>query len=187
MDTHAERAMTNKEMAAVLFNIATLLRQGGSANLFRIAAYERCARALMGYPAQVGDVLRVSEKVPFRRVWHIGKKLQAKMAEMAADGDLEQYRQMLDELPPHLAALMSGVPGVGLKRAERIHAALGITTAEELVRAARNGRLSSVPGFGPKRVGEIAAVELPGDEAGVTLRSVARAAQASLFDLPTTA
>lgn len=183
MDTQRNDIMTNREMAAVLFNIATLLRQEGSANPFRIAAYERCARALMGYPAQITDVLRVEEQVPFRRRWHIGKKLQAKMAEMAAEGDLTQYRQMLDELPAHLAALMS-VPAVGPKRAARIHQALGISTAEELVRAARSGRLASVSGFGPKRIAEIAAVPLPDDGDSVTLRTLAGAIQESLFDLP---
>ncbi len=36
---------SNRDMAAVLFNIATVLRQNGNTNPFRTAAYERGARA----------------------------------------------------------------------------------------------------------------------------------------------
>lgn len=154
------RPLTNREMAGILFNIATVLREAGNANPYRTAAYERGARALMGYPEQAARILEAEAKVPFRRRQHIGKKLQAKIREMAQSGVLEQYRSLLDEQAPHRAGLMA-VPGIGPKTADRIHQTLHIRTAAELVAAARDGRLLAVPGFGPKRTREIASMDVP--------------------------
>jgi len=169
--------MNNREMAAVLFNIATVLRNQSNANPFRTAAYERAARALMGLAEEATQILETEKKVPFRKRQHIGKRLQAKIREMAEQGTLDQYVRMLGDLPPHLASLM-GVPGVGPRIAERVHGTLGLETAADLVRAARDGRLRTVRGFGPVRVAAIAALDLPGIE------KQAGPLQASLFDLP---
>lgn len=152
--------MNNREMAAVLFNIATVLRGQGNVNPFRTAAYERGARALMGLADEAAQVLETEEKVPFRARQHIGRKLQAKIHEMAKTGALDQYARMLSDLPPHIADLM-GVPGVGPRTAERVHQTLGLETAVDLVRAARDGRLRAVRGFGSRRTGAIAALDLP--------------------------
>ncbi|MBC8101734.1 MAG: hypothetical protein H7Z41_04015 [Cytophagales bacterium] len=155
---------TNREMAAVLFNIATVLRQSGNTNPFRTAAYERGARALMGLRHEVCDVLGSQEKVSFRRRQHIGKKLHAKIQEMARSGALGQYEAMLQDLPRHQRQLML-VPGIGPKTADLLYAATGIEQTADLVRAAREGRLRRVRGFGPKRTAQIAALPLPEDAA----------------------
>jgi DNA polymerase (family 10) len=150
-------------MAAILFNIATVLREEGNVNPFRTAAYERGARALMGYREEARNVLAERDVVPFRRRQHIGKKLQAKICEMVKTGALDQYRELLAAMPEHRRELMS-LPGIGPRTADYLNRTLGITTAAELVRAARDGRLRSVRGFGPKRTALIAALAAPGAE-----------------------
>jgi DNA polymerase/3'-5' exonuclease PolX len=72
--------LTNREIAAVLFNITTILREQGNENPFRTAAYECGARAMMGYRNDAREILAESakKKLPFREAWYIGKKLQAK-------------------------------------------------------------------------------------------------------------
>lgn len=174
--------MDNKEMAAVLFNIATVLRGQGNENPFRTAAYERGARALMGLGREASQILQTEEKVPFRRPQRIGKKLQAKIREMATTANLEQYTQLVNALPLPIGGLM-GVPGIGPKTADRIHQALGIGSAADLVHAARDGRLRSVRGFGPKRTKAIAVLPLPQR----ALANQAERAQTVLFDLSQTA
>lgn len=169
--------MTNKEMAEVLFNIGTILRIQGNTNPFRTAAYERGARALMGLGRPVTEILAVEEKVPFRRRQHIGKKLQAKIREMAQSHLLAQYGAMVAELPPHIASLLA-LPGMGPRMAERIHTTLGIGTAADLIRAARDGRLRQVRGFGPRRIAALASLSLP-DETPER-----EWPQPRLFDLP---
>lgn len=164
--------LSNREMASLLFNIATVLREEGNANPYRTAAYERGARALMGLRNEASRILETEEKVPFWRRQRIGKKLHAKIQEMAKEGRLEQYHDLLAHQPPYRAEFMT-IPGIGPKTADRIHAALPISNRTELVQAARDGRLLTVRGFGPKRVASVAALSVPGDWR-----------QISLFDLP---
>ena len=52
-------------------------------------------------------------------------------------------------------AQMAALPGMGPKLAERVHLSLGIESLEELERAAHDGRLLTVAGFGTKRVAGI--------------------------------
>ena len=182
MDTLFHEQMTNKEMASLLFNIATLLRRKGNENPFRTAAYERGARALMALREEAQDVLRSQTQVPFHPSRHIGRKLQGKIREMVETGGLEQYNRMvIEELPESLVDLM-GVPGIGPTLAEQIHQSLGISTAQDLVQAARNGRLRSVRGFGPNRTARIAALRLPLEDGSAEPRS--SLPQMVLFDLP---
>ncbi|MDX1933738.1 MAG: helix-hairpin-helix domain-containing protein [Capsulimonadales bacterium] len=159
-DDRAFDGLSNREMAAILFNIATVLREEGNVNPWRTAAYERGARALMGYPTEATAVLAEQKNVPFRRWQHIGKRLQRKIREMATVGELAQYRELLGTLPTHRQELMT-LPGIGPRTADHLHRVLGVSTAAELVAAARDGRLRSVRGFGPRRVALLAAVGPP--------------------------
>jgi hypothetical protein len=53
-------------------------------------------------------------------------------------------------------ALLSSVPGIGKKTAERLHHDLGIDTLEELETAAHDGRLAQIAGIGQKKVAGVA-------------------------------
>jgi hypothetical protein len=53
--------------------------------------------------------------------------------------------------------LLTVVPGLGHRLAERIHEALHVDTLEALELAAHDGRLESVPGVGPRRAAAIRA------------------------------
>ena len=156
---NALSGLTNREIAAVLFNIATLLREQGNENPFRTAAYERGARSMMGYREDARRILAEDEnkKLPFPEQRHIGKKLQMKIREMAASGSLAQFGEMLESQPTHRREMV-GLPGIGPKTADHINESLGVETAEELFRAAVDGRLRQVRGFGVKRVALLAAL-----------------------------
>jgi DNA polymerase (family 10) len=160
-------------MAAVLFNIATVLKQNGNVNPYRTAAYERGARALMGLRREAKEMLATRERIAFRRRQHIGDKLHSKINEMVAKGELDQYQDLLAHLPLHQRELMQ-VPGIGPKLADVLFAQLGVSTVTDLVRSARDGRLKQVPGFGHKRISDIAAMPVPEDYAS--------SGQLSLFD-----
>jgi DNA polymerase (family 10) len=150
-------------MAAVLFNMATLLKADPAANPYRVAAYERAGRAMMGLRKEAREILDGKDQITFRRRQHIGKRLHAKIGEMAASGDLAQFGEFLQAAPVYVSNIVRGVPGIGPAFAERAHNALGVSSKEELVRAARDGRLRQVRGFGAARTARIAALTLPGD------------------------
>src|SRR5262245_34592793 len=138
--------MTNREIAAVLFNISTILHvQHG--NPYRIRAYRRAARNLLRLREPIAA--RIAAKRPLG-IPRLGKSLTAKISALATTGQLPFYEQLCAELPAEQQLLLK-VPGLGPTIAARIHRDLGSTDADSLRRAAATGTLQRVWGVGPKR------------------------------------
>lgn len=151
--------MTNRDMAATLFNIATVLRDQGD-NPYRVRAYFNGARALMRRTSDdMVSPLRRAEKTLPHPKFVLGDKLQRKLRELAQTGDMAFYDALLEGLPAPIAHLMR-VPGVGPRTAARLHDTLGIATADQLRAAARSGRLSDVWGIGEKKRQQFAQLSL---------------------------
>ncbi len=141
--------MTNRDLAATLFNIATLLRDRQD-NPYRIRAYERGARALMGRRDDVVAPLQKASKTLPHRKGVLGEHLQKKLKELAQTGELAYLAELCEDLPPHVLELMC-VPGIGPRTAQRLYVTLGIETPEQLFEAAAAGRLRRIWGIGAKR------------------------------------
>ena len=62
---------------------------------------------------------------------------------------MEFYEKLTEEVPDKLLSLYE-IPEMGPKRIKTVWEMLGIETPEELERAAREGKLKDLPGFGPK-------------------------------------
>ena len=160
---NTSQAISNRDMAAIFFNMATLLKGQPNANPYRVAAYERAGKAMMGLRKEAREILGEKERVAFGRWRHIGDRLHAKIGEMTTSGDLAQFGEFLQTVPVYVADIVRGVPGIGPGFAERAHVALEVASKEDLVRAARDGRLQQVRGFGATRTARIASLPLPGD------------------------
>ena len=155
--------MTNRDLAATLFNIATLLRDRQDSP-YRIRAYERGARALLARRDQIADALRQADKALPHRKGVLGERVQRRLKELAETGRMGTMDALCADLPPHIGALMEA-PGVGPRLAERLHRDLGVESAADLARAARSGRARQVWGVGPKREAQWAQPSLFGEEA----------------------
>lgn len=142
--------MTNREIAAVLFNISTILsaRHG---NPYRIRAYRRAARNLLRLRYPVAERAAAGRPLGIPR---LGKSLTDKISTLAVKGTLPFYEELCDELPPEERPLLK-VPGLGPTIAARISRDLGSTDADSLRRAAATGKLQRVWGVGPKRAAAI--------------------------------
>ena len=156
--------MTNRDLAAALFNIATLLRDQGD-NPYRVRAYLNGARALMRRTSDdITTPLHGSEKpLPHPR-GILGERVQRRLKELVETGRMELLAELCEGLPEHIVALMQ-VPGVGPRTAQRLHDTLGVSTPEQLWEAARAGRLQSVWGVGPKRQAQFTQLSLFEDTA----------------------
>ncbi len=150
--------MTNKDLAATLFNIATLLRDRQD-NPYRIRAYENGARALMARREDLAQALRDADKTLPHRKGILGERVQRKLKELAETGRMDYVAELCADLPPHIGALMA-VPGVGPRLADRLHRDLGVATPAALKDAARSGRARQVWGVGEKRAGQWAQLSL---------------------------
>jgi histidinol phosphatase-like PHP family hydrolase len=137
-------ASTNEEVAALLREYAELLGLAGG-DQFRVRSYEKAAKAVAGYPDDLGTLPESAlTKVP-----GVGPSVAAKIAEYRRTGTIRAVDELRAKLPPG-ARELAKVPGVGPKRALQLARELGITSASELAEAARGGRLRGVAGFGPK-------------------------------------
>jgi DNA polymerase (family 10) len=138
--------MTNREIAAILFNIATILadRQG---NPYRIRAYRRAARNILRVPHSL--VQRARAGAPLG-VPLLGASLTAKITALAKDDPLPFYEELCAGLPLGERALLR-VPGFGPVLARRIARVLGELTPAGLSAAASSGKLRGIWGVGPQR------------------------------------
>lgn len=79
----------------------------------------------------------------------IGEDLAAKMREIAATGRCALLDRLRRELPPAITELLH-IPGLGPKRVRALWHDLDVQTLEQLYRAARDGRIRQLAGFGEK-------------------------------------
>lgn len=138
--------MTNRRIAEILFNIATLLDMSQD-NLYRVRAYRRAARRMLALPEEASAIVARGEDLPLPGV---GARIRRKLAELIATDTLTFYQELLEDLPLPLRSLMA-LEGVGPKTAQRLHAELGLASCHDVVRAAAAGRIRTLYGFGARR------------------------------------
>lgn len=138
--------MNNREIAAVLFNICTMLADQHG-NPYRIRAYRRAARNILRARHSLADRARNHQSlgVPF-----LGARLNKTITNLALHGTCDVYEELLGELPTAEQTLMH-VPGIGPKLAQRIAKDLKATESEEVMERAAAAGLQRVWGIGPKR------------------------------------
>ena len=136
----------NADIAAVFEEIADLLEIEG-ANPFRIRAYRNAARTLSELSQDARALLEKGDDL--RQLPGIGDDLAAKIAEIVATGSCSLLQRLHKELPPAITELLH-IPGLGPKRVKALYHDLDVQTVEQLYRAARDGRIRALPGFGEK-------------------------------------
>ena len=133
----------NADIAAVFEEIADLLEIQG-ANPFRIRAYRNAARTVGELSRDVPPLVAQGAHLP-----GIGADLAAKIAEIAATGHCGLLDRLQQELPPAVTELLK-IPGLGPRRVKALYHDLDVQTVEQLRRAAADGRIRALPGFGAK-------------------------------------
>jgi DNA polymerase (family 10) len=146
----------NADIAAIFNEIADLL-EIELANPFRIRAYRNAARMVSELGRDVRAMLERGEDL--KELPGVGDDLAAKMREIVETGRCRALDKLHAELPPVIGELLH-VPGLGPKKVRALWHDLDVQTVEQLARAARDGRIRALPGFGEKSEANIlAAVE----------------------------
>lgn len=152
----------NADIAAVFEEIADLLEIQG-ANPFRIRAYRNAARILSELSQEVSRMLEKGEDLT--ELPGIGDDLAGKIKEIVSSGHCSLLDRLHAELPPAIAELLK-IPGLGPKRVKALYHDLDVQTIEQLHRAARDGRIRELPGFGEKTESNILqAIEVHANQA----------------------
>ncbi|MEW5707364.1 MAG: DNA polymerase/3'-5' exonuclease PolX [Pseudomonadota bacterium] len=139
-------AVHNADIAAMFGEIADLLEIQG-ANPFRVRAYRNAARTVEGLGRDLAALVKAGEDLT--ELPGIGEDLAAKIKEAVETGRLAFLDRLHKELPPAITELLK-IPGLGPKRVKALYHDLGVQTLEQLARAARDGRIRELPGFGAK-------------------------------------
>jgi DNA polymerase (family 10) len=136
----------NADIAAIFEEIADRLEIQG-ANPFRIRAYRNAARTLGELPQAARALLEKGEDLT--RLPGIGEDLATRVREIVTTGRCSLLDRLRRELPPAVTELLR-IPGLGPKRVKALYHDLEVQTVEQLYRAARDGRIRALPGFGEK-------------------------------------
>lgn len=139
--------MDNQSIAEVFEQMAELLEFKGE-NPFRIRAYHNGAKAMRDLEEPVASILADPSR-QLTDVPGIGKTLVDKIGVLISTGSLPQLLELQEQFPASVLA-MARVPGLGAKKAARLHQELGIGNLAELKTACEADRVSGLKGFGKK-------------------------------------
>jgi hypothetical protein len=146
-DTAARLPLDNAAVAGRLRRIADGLERPDG-NPHRVRAYRTAADTVERLERPVADVLGEGGRVGLELLPGVGKRLSQVIEQLTLTGT----SPTLEEQVGGPVATLSSVMGIGPGLAAVLHDRLGLRTLEDLERAAHDGRLATVPGFGPKRV-----------------------------------
>ncbi|MBV9278578.1 MAG: histidinol-phosphatase [Chloroflexi bacterium] len=141
---------TNEEVARALFHVASLfeLLEG---NVYRVRAYRRAALAVLYLPEPLAEYVARGEELPLPGV---GDRIRGKLVELVNTGQMGIYDALLADLGEPMVSLLA-IRGVGPKTALRLVRELRIGSLQDVVDAARSGRIRALRGFGPRREEEL--------------------------------
>ncbi|MEG3066092.1 DNA polymerase/3'-5' exonuclease PolX [Acetomicrobium sp.] len=134
------------DFLANLFDRIAILLEIKGENPFKVNAYRRAAENLR---RETRDIVELYKEGKLTEIPGVGKAIAQKITEILENGKLEFYDKLTAEIPERLLSLYE-VPEMGPKRIKLVWEKLGIDSVEKLEKAALEGTLRSLPGFGPK-------------------------------------
>ena len=159
---------TNEEVERVLNEYRDLLSVT-SPDPFKARAYEKAARSIGGYHADIRDFdLKQLQAIP-----NVGKSIAEKVEDYLRSGSIPALEELRAQIPAGVRQLMT-IPGLGPKKAMSLYDELRISSVEELLDAIHEQRLGGLKGFGAKTEENILrGIQLMQQSGGRVLISVA--------------
>jgi DNA polymerase (family 10) len=143
--------MDSRTAAHVLSQIAAYLELKGESS-FKCRAYAGAAQGLLALGADdLGPLYRSGELGAMRG---LGPATLAVVRDLIETGESRYLEQLRESTPEGLLDMLD-VPGLSPLKIHQIHEGLGIESVEELEAAANDGRLGTLPKFGPKTIAKI--------------------------------
>ncbi|MGD8971613.1 MAG: nucleotidyltransferase domain-containing protein, partial [Desulfobacterales bacterium] len=136
----------NNEIADYFTKVADFLEIEG-ANPFRVRAYRNAAQTITGLAHSIAELIAAESDLT--QLSGIGKELDEKIREIVRTGRLAKLEELENRLPPGLHQVLK-IPGLGPRKVKALYHALNIKGLDDLKRAAREGRVRTIEGFGLK-------------------------------------
>jgi DNA polymerase (family X) len=135
----------NAQVAEQFDLLADLLELEGEQQ-FRVLAYRRAADQIR---SAGGPIAQLALDGRAKDLPGIGKPIESKIVQIVDTGEIEALTKRKAQIPAGVAEFLR-LPALGPKTARRIWRELGITTVDELRKAAEAERLRALPGLGAK-------------------------------------
>lgn len=137
-------ARANDDVEQALLEFADLLSIL-SDDPFKPRAYEKAARAVGGYHADVSELdLKAILEIP-----SVGKSIGEKVLEILKTGTFADLEELRAQVPAGVRELMS-IPGLGPKKAMVLYRELGVSSVDGLLEAIDDDRVAGLKGFGKR-------------------------------------
>lgn len=134
----------NEEVESLLQEYADLIAISGG-DAFKARAYEKAARAVGGYHA---DVSKLDAK-GLRDIPNVGKSIADKIVEYLQSGRVATIEENRASIPAGVRELIT-IPTLGPKKAMVLYEELSVTSVDQLLDAIHAERLRDLKGFGEK-------------------------------------
>ena len=138
--------VSNSQLIEIFEEMADLLELSGE-NAFRVRAYRSGAAAIAGLSQPVAEL--IAKGFDLTTIDGIGGTLAEKSNVVVQSGRLPQLEKLRQTVPPSLRDVMR-VPGLGAKKAMKLHQELGVIDLSTLKAACLSGRVEGLKGFGKK-------------------------------------
>jgi DNA polymerase (family 10) len=142
--------LSNATIAERLDAFAVLLELAG-AQSYTSRAYRRAADMIRETPVPIVELVRQGR---VRELRGIGPGIERRLQELVETGEINELSELEEKVRPELIGLGRYL-GVSPRRAIEIGETLGVASVDELRAAARGGRLTEVPGIGPKTAAKL--------------------------------
>ena len=153
------RTLKNAEIAAAFEELATLYELDG-ALVYRVLAYRNAAKSIRESGVSVAEMAAQGRA---EELAGIGKTIAEKIQALVQTGAIPAAEKLKARIPSGLVEI-TRIPGLGPKRARLLHQRLGIESLDDLRRAAGDGSLRTVPGFGAKAEENVLAALAAGED-----------------------
>ncbi len=138
----------NKLIAAIFYQIGEILEI--KQQVWESRAYQKAARTIETLSTDVEDIYNQKGGLKgLMEIPGVGEGLAKKIEEFLKTGKIQKYQEVLKSVPSGLIDIMS-IQGMGPKKASRLHKELKIDSVEKLEKAARDGKIRKLVGFGEK-------------------------------------
>ncbi|MEY4117657.1 MAG: polymerase/3-5 exonuclease PolX [Planctomycetota bacterium] len=137
---------TNAEVAAAFEELAVLSEILG-ANVFKVNAFRKAARAVEGLPGTAVEM----EVAALKEIDGLGASTAAKVVEFGKSGTMSELEELRGQVPAGLKEVLA-IQGIGPKTARVLWTDLGVVDLATLKSAIDSGKVATLPRMGAKTV-----------------------------------
>lgn len=143
----------NIDIANIFYEIADILEY--KKEKWKPQAYRRAAKSLINLNDEVSIIYKRGGIKALKEIPGIGERLAKKIEEYIKTKKIKEYSKVKKLLPTHLTEI-SKIPGLGIKRAQKLYEKLGIRTVRDLKQAVIKHKIKNLETFGERSEKNIA-------------------------------